>query len=133
METEQKNQDSLDPDPVDRDHSDPYPLDQHPFGNVISVYTQEEAIEDGILVPVGRLTSGQKVIFTRNLFESGGYEDQVKRMELVQKGLNLLRCPDPEDTDYMKLRVIEKDQIWVIADGNGLMIIKSRRKPSWTY
>ena len=98
--------------------------DQEPFGNVISVYTQEEAIEDGILVPVGRLTSGQKVVFTRSLFESGGYEDQVKRIELVQKGLNLLRRPDPEDTDYMKLRVIEKDQIWVIADGNGLTFMR---------
>lgn len=90
------------------------------FPEVISTYTQDQAIEDGILVPVGRLTSGQKVVFTRHLFFSGGYDDEERRIALVNQGLSLLRIPDPEDTDYMKLRVIEKDRIWVIADGNGL-------------
>jgi len=94
------------------------------FGNVISTYTQEQAIEDGILVPVGQLTSGQRVVFTRNLFESGGYEDTERRVQLVEEGLSLLRKPDPEDTDYMKLRVIEKDRIWIIVDGNGLTFMR---------
>jgi type I site-specific restriction endonuclease len=98
--------------------------DQELFGNVVSIYTQEQAIEDGILVHVGQLTTGQKVVFTSNLFETGGYKDQDKRTNLVQKGISLLQHPDPEDTDYMKLRVIEKNQIWVIADGNGLTFMR---------
>ena len=73
--------------------------DQDLFGNVISIYTQEQAIEDGILVHVGQLTTGQKVVFTTNLFETGGYEDQVKRINLVQQGILLLQNLDHEDTD----------------------------------
>jgi hypothetical protein len=95
-----------------------------PFDNVISTYTQEQAIEDGILVRVGRLTSGQRVVFTTNLFETGGYDDPAKRIQLIERGIILLQQPDPEDTDYMKLRVIEKDRIWVIADGNGLTFMR---------
>jgi type I site-specific restriction endonuclease len=94
------------------------------FGNVVSTYTQDQAIEDGILVRVGQLTSGQRVVFTHHLFDSGGYEVTEKRVRLVDKGLSLLRQPDPEDTDYMKLRVIDKDRIWVIVDGNGLTFMR---------
>jgi hypothetical protein len=43
---------------------------------------------------------------------------------LVERGIKLLKEPDPEDTDYMKLRVIEKDFIWVILDGNGLTFMR---------
>jgi len=95
-----------------------------PFDNVISTYTQDQAIEDGILIKVGVLTSGQKVVFTTNLFESGGYDDPVKRIQLIERGIHCLRQPDPEDTDHMKLRVIEKDRIWVVADGNGLTFMR---------
>ncbi|OVE80125.1 hypothetical protein BVY01_00800 [bacterium I07] len=94
------------------------------FENVISVYTQDQAIDDGILVPVGRLNTGQQVVFTRNLFETGGYEDLEKRLELIQTGITLLNKPDPEDSPFMRLRVIEKDRIWVIADGNGLTFMR---------
>ena len=85
--------------------------------DVISRYTQEQAIEDGILVKVG--TCGKlRVVFTSNLFYDG-YEEKEKRTELVKKGLEMLKQRDKEDTDYMKLRVIKKDKIWVILDGNG--------------
>ena len=90
--------------------------------DIISRYTQEQAIEDGVLVKVG--TCGRlPVVFTSNLFYDG-YEKQEKRTELVKKGLEMLRQPDKEDTDYMKLRVIEKDKIWVILDGNGITFLK---------
>jgi len=94
--------------------------------NVISTYTQDQAIEDGILVEVGKLTSGQRVVFTSNLFESGGYIDLEKRLNLIERGLSMLRKSDPEDTDYMRLRVIEKSRIWVIADGNGLTFMRPK-------
>ena len=94
------------------------------INNVVSVYTQNQAIEDGILVEVGLLSSGRRIVFTRNLLESGGYEDYSKRRQLVEKGIALLNKSDPEDTEYMKLRVIEKDKAWVILDGNGLTFLK---------
>ena len=90
---------------------------------VIYTYTREQAIEDGVLVPVGHI-GNQSVVFTSNLF-ADGYEDEQKRKELVNRGLEMLRQSDPEDTDYMKLRVIEKDKIWVIWHaGEGFTFMK---------
>ncbi len=82
------------------------------FGEVVSCYTQEQAIEDGVLVLVG-YAGPEKVIFTRTLFEKG-YEDPIKRLLLVEKGLELLRIKDAEDSPSMRLRVIEENKIWVI-------------------
>ena len=85
----------------------------HPiFGEVVSVYTQDEAIEDGVLVHVGDVGK-QRVVFTNALF-SQGYEDEAKRKALIERGLELLCRQDPEDSPDMRLRVIEKEKIWVI-------------------
>ncbi len=89
------------------------PSNEHPiFGEVISRYTQDQAIEDGVLVHVGSV-GNERVVFTTALF-SEGYENEIKRRSLVEKGLELLRKPVPEDSPSMRLRVIEKDKIWVI-------------------
>ncbi len=93
------------------------------FGNVISRYTARDAVEDGIFVEVGSVAEAP-VYFTTNLFESGGYEDQEKRVGLVNKGLNMLQESDPEDSDYMRLRVIEKDEVWVIYNREGITFMK---------
>lgn len=86
---------------------------EHPvFGKVISRYTQEEAIEDGVLVFVGNIGK-ERVVFTRSLFNQG-YEDKEKRVALIEKGLELLCAEDPEDSPDMRLRVIEEGKIWVI-------------------
>ncbi len=82
------------------------------FGEVISIYTQNQAIEDGVLVLTGYVGK-ERVVFTRHLF-GHGFEDETKRRELVEKGLQMLRVPDPEDSNCMRLRVIEEDRIWVI-------------------
>ena len=95
---------------------------------IVSEYTADQGIEDGILVKVGevREKDGSKirVIFTRALFEEGGYEDEARRVALVARGMTLLKKSDPEDTDYMRLRVIEEGEIWVIHDGNGITFMK---------
>ena len=95
---------------------------------IISEYTMDQGIEDGILIVVGevQMKDGTKirVVFTRTLFEEGGYEDKTKRLALVTRGMELLKNPDPEDTDYMRLRVIEKGRTWVIQDGNGITFMK---------
>ena len=86
---------------------------EHPiFGKVISTYTQDEAIEDGVLVYVGNIGK-QRVVFTRALFDQG-YEDELKRKTLLEKGMELLCREDSEDSPDMRLRVIEEGKIWVI-------------------
>jgi hypothetical protein len=89
---------------------------------IISKYTAEDAGRDGVFVHVGDVGK-EKVYFTSNLFAEG-YEDLQKRTELVNRGLELLRKPDREDTDYMHLRVIEKEKIWVVRTGEGFTYMR---------
>jgi hypothetical protein len=81
---------------------------------VISVYTTEMAESDGVLVRTGYVGL-EPVYFTSNLM-ARGYEDAAKRTELVRRGLELLAKPDAEDTEHMRLRVLEKDESWVIHE-----------------
>ncbi len=80
-------------------------------------YTRQQAISDGILVPLS-----ERMVFTANLFED--YQDVDKRNQLISKGLRLLSIADPEDSNAMKLRVIEPNQIWVIMNWNGITFLK---------
>ena len=97
-------------------------MNKNDFGEVISVYTQDQAIEDGVLVHTG-YCGKERVVFTNNLFHEG-YEDLDKRTALIKKGLEMLKKDDPEDTSYMRLRVIEKGKIWVIWNGDGFTFMK---------
>ena len=89
---------------------------------VIFAYTQAQAIEDGVLIVVG-YCGKEKVVFTRSLFYAS-YEDVEKRKALVMRGLELLKVPDAEDSEYMKLRVIEKDKLWVTWSAEGFVFMK---------
>lgn len=99
--------------------------------NVIYEYTQEQAIEDGILVVVGNCAD-QRIIFTANLFSDYSFEDKEGRERVdpdklrgtIEKGLNMLKRPDKEDSKYMRLRVIEKNRIWVIWNAEGFTYMK---------
>jgi type I site-specific restriction endonuclease len=91
------------------------------YGEPISVYTTKQAIDDGILVKTGYLQPNNiPVLFTSNLF----YEVKNDYKNIINKGLELLKQPNKEDTDYMKLRVIEKNKIWVIANAEGVTFMK---------
>ncbi len=92
------------------------------FGELIYRYTAEDAVRDGLFVPVG-FVGEYPAYFTSNLFVEG-YEQQERRGELVRRGLELLRQYDPEDTDYLRLRVIEKNEIWVTLTGEGYTFMK---------
>ena len=77
---------------------------------------------DGVLVFTG-LVDKDRVYFTHSLWNEG-YDDLTKRIELVNRGLGLLRQPDPKDGQSMKLRVIEQDKVWVIAEPGKLTYLK---------
>lgn len=109
----------------DGNDDDPQKLLEELFGPVLYSYTTEQAVEDGVLVYVGDV-GPHKVYFTATLMAEG-YEDQARRIALVNKGLSLLRQPDPEDSPTMKLRVIERadDPTWVIAEPGKLTYMKA--------
>ena len=91
------------------------------FGKPISVYSQEQAVADGVLVRTGKLMPNHvPVIFTSNLFS----EVKDNYQKIIDKGLKLLKQSNSEDSDFMKLRVIEKNKIWVIANSEGVTFMK---------
>ncbi len=70
---------------------------------------------------MGKLSNNNlPVIFTTNLFT----DVKNNYREIITKGLELLNKKDPEDDGYYKLRVIEKDRIWVIANTEGVTFMK---------
>lgn len=91
------------------------------YGEPISVYTLEQALEDGILIKVGELSNLKiPVVFTSNLF------NDVKNhyAEIVKKGLEMLNQKDEEDSEYSRMRIIEANRIWVIANNEGVTFMK---------
>jgi type I site-specific restriction endonuclease len=89
------------------------------FGEPISIYTQQQAINDGFLIKVGKI-SNLPVVFTSNLFE----EVKDHYQEIIQQGLTLLNQPNFEDDKYSKMRIIKPNQIWVIANAEGVTFMK---------
>ena len=91
--------------------------------DVISVYTREDAIQDGVLVKLDVRASGNPldVCFTTNLWAD--YKaDELHRLRatLIMTGLTRLNADDPEDLPGVrKLRVVVEDRIWVIEDTDG--------------
>jgi len=91
--------------------------------DLISKYTMDDALNDGVFIEVGVTQNNIRIVFTTNLF-SESYKDFNKRDALIKKGLSMLNEPDNEDTDYMRLRVIVKDKIWVVLNSEGITFMK---------
>jgi len=91
--------------------------------NIIYRYAHETAINDGLLIKVGNI-NGISIVFTNGLFHLNGFKDEGKRAALIERGLALLRQDDPEDTEFDRLRVIEKDKIWVILNSEGITFLR---------
>ena len=97
------------------------PLDDKARWVTIHVYSRADAINDGVLVPY-QFTYKRKsydCCFTDRLWTKHGKSAQALRW-ITDTGMQKLSQPDPEDTPHMQLRVILKDQIWVILGGEGL-------------
>ena len=89
------------------------------FGEPISVYTREQAIEDGTLVHVKTLGRGSEAVtvcFTSHLYAD---LEEPERDALLLEGCKALTKPDAEDSSTMKLRVL-RGSYWAILDGDGL-------------
>lgn len=96
------------------------------FGKPIYTYTKEDACNDGQQARMG-LIGNSVVYLTSSLFERfniGEGKPSPEFGKLVGKICESMAIPDEEDTDYMKLRVIEEGEIWAILNGEGLTIMK---------
>lgn len=105
------------------------------WGEPISIYSREQAIEDGIMAPVGEVATEKgkiTVCFTSNLLAGGGYDtDSERRKWLVNHGLQKLKEKDQEDSETMRLRVledpkdpVERGKIYCILDGDGIVLMR---------
>jgi type I site-specific restriction-modification system R (restriction) subunit len=90
------------------------------FEKPISIYSTKQAIKDGFLIKVGELHDKIPIIFTSNLFR----DKQDNYKIIINKGLKLLKMPNDEDSNYMKLRIIEKNKIWVIFNSEGIIFMR---------
>lgn len=102
--------------------------EENPFGEVISTYTAKQAVEDGILVELGRC-GDLPVYATTNCFFRAGLDNPLQRRGVILEAIHELKKPDPEDDGYRKLRVLHKgiaadyECLWVIQDGQGITIM----------
>jgi len=95
------------------------------FGEPIHVYTRRQAIRDGVLVSVGEAHLGDErigICFTAALLAERPTVEHCR--DLIRQGFAMLNTPDPEDDGYRKLRVVEKDKVWVIWDGDGITFLR---------
>ncbi len=99
------------------------------FEKPISEYTTEQAINDGVLAPVGR-AGGIQIILTTNLIYSKGLDNEetgpARQKALVEQGLKALEQPCEEDRDNGRLfRTIEFEgtELFVINDMCGIITI----------
>lgn len=93
---------------------------KHP--EAIYSYTAKNAVQDGVFHQLGRLAF-DSVYMTSNLYNEG-YEDDDKREKIIERGIELLTQRETEDTEYLKLRVIEKNKIWVTHNNEGIIYMK---------
>ncbi|MFA5762392.1 MAG: hypothetical protein WC931_02245 [Bacilli bacterium] len=103
---------------------------------IISVYTREQAIDDGMLVETGTAliptTKGiatVSVCLTTNCFVSALLDDEARRAQVMKRALAALLEHDHEDTPYMRLRVLNGNlptgcpTLWVILDHDGITVM----------
>jgi hypothetical protein len=86
------------------------------FGEPISIYTREQAIEDGVLMNCGAF-NGRSVVLTANLIASLDKHELVSAFaEGLRKGLAL---EEPDLVSFM----IGETKVWVDFVGNDLTIM----------
>lgn len=93
---------------------------------VISRYSAEAAIADGVLVEVGAVGTN-RVLFTASLLHDG-YTDAERRRWLIGKALQALKRHDHTDDEGGKFRCLrfepEGEEVFVVLDGAGITLMR---------
>ena len=97
---------------------------EEPFGPPIYVYTQEQAIADGVLEDVSKLGFLQ-VVATSNLSHRIGLYDRDTANLVLHDVARALMQPDDEDDEYRKLRVLHWKGVkyWAIQEPAGVTLL----------
>jgi hypothetical protein len=99
-------------------------------GKVIRIYayTRKQAVEDGVLVELGKI--GRVPVYaTSNCFRRAGLDNPLQRHGVIMEALAALCKPGPEDTPERRLRVLHEglaadyDCLWVILEEDTLTIL----------
>lgn len=101
------------------------PHDEELEWELINVYSREDAIKDGVLVPYEFTYQRKKytACFSCGLYDK--YEKYPSALKwIAQESMKRLAFPDPQDTSSRKLRVILEDQILAILDSDGLTFLR---------
>ena len=95
---------------------------------VISKYSREQAVEDGVIIELGAVGK-VPVLATSNCFHKAGLDNPLQRRGVVLEALEALKRHDSEDSAGYKLRVLHKgiaadyDCLWVVYDGEAVTIM----------
>lgn len=90
-------------------------------GNIISSYTLQDAIEDGVLVEVFKnrwqeLSGGKPIVATQHLFESVS-EAALQEIWNAYGAWRKNILPTLPEEDQMFVTEINKKNVWLIEDG----------------
>lgn len=91
---------------------------EHPFGETISTYTTEQAVADGALVPLTKI-GNKPVLCTSNAFHRLRLNtNPMFVISVLLQALTALKQSNPDDSEYMKLRVLQfrGKEYWAIED-----------------
>ena len=95
------------------------------FGPVIHSYSREQAVADGVLEYVAHL--GETPVYaTVGCAQRLGLGDDQVILEVFAQVLQALLLDDPEDDEYRKLRVFERDgaKYWAIEEPGVLTLLR---------
>jgi hypothetical protein len=99
-------------------------MTEHGLGPPIYVYTQEQALADGILEDVSTL-GFMKVVATSNLSHRIGLDNRDTVNLVLHDVARALMQPDEEDDEYRKLRVLHWEGVkyWAIQEPSGVTLL----------
>jgi len=99
------------------------------FGKVVSVYSLEQAIKDGVLVEVFKnrwkeLSGGKPIVATAHLFNQISLAGLLEIWnEYVNWRKNIM--PTLPEEDQMFVTTMNGEKVWLIEDGDAFTILYS--------
>jgi hypothetical protein len=97
------------------------------FGTVISVYSLEQAIEDGVLVEVFKprwkqLTNGKPIVATAHLFSQVSLAGLLEIWnEYVDWRKNIM--PTLPEEDQLFATTMNSEKVWLLEDGQAFTMM----------
>jgi hypothetical protein len=97
------------------------------FGDIISVYPLDQAIEDGVLVEVFKnmwdvISHGKPVVVTRRLYEDANQHLLFGVVNQFDRWKRFVMPTLPEE-DQMFVTSIQGKNVWVIEDGSAITVM----------